>query len=95
MLVKLSDLRTLSNLILTHLEQKGLKSIELTDDYYWDLPKEKLYDPYQDPCDFEMGQLSDDWSDLLKILEGKNEPIGYGLVWLSSILRAIGEQVVD
>jgi hypothetical protein len=54
-------------------------------------PREALYDPYTQPESLSLGQLSDDWEDLLKI-DSENMPaVGYAAVWLASILRAVGE----
>jgi len=93
--VNVSDLRALTEQLFSHLEKNGHNSIEISNDYYWDIPKECRYDPTQEPKDFNLGQITDDWAELLKILEGSSEPIGYALVWLSSILRAAGEEIID
>ncbi|MCP4347870.1 MAG: hypothetical protein GY795_20395 [Desulfobacterales bacterium] len=60
------------------------------------LIKPKCYDPCNEPnpSDCTLGQLSDDWSNLQKILNSENEPTGYALVWLASIMRTVGEEVV-
>jgi hypothetical protein len=90
---KIEQLRTISNIIFDHLLASNISCIELPQDYYWWISKEDLYDPINEPKDMSVGQLSDDWSELQKILESQNV-VGYSLVWLSAILRAIGEEVV-
>lgn len=90
--VKFDDLRILLDKILKHLEENGIRSIELEEDYYWDMPKEQLYNMKKDPKKLFVGQLYDDMESLSDILNGKDEPLGYALVWLSSILRYIGEE---
>jgi hypothetical protein len=95
MQVKISDLRALIEQLLSHLEENGHSCVELSGDYYWDIPREYRYDPHKEPKDLNLGQLTDDWTELLKISEGKSEPLGYALVWLSSILRVVGEEIVD
>ncbi len=94
MQVKVSDLRILCEKLFSHLEKIGSGSVKISSDYYWNIPKESRYDKYEEPGDLDLGQLTDDWAELKKILEGKSEPIGYALIWMSSILRAIGEEVV-
>jgi hypothetical protein len=94
MKINVSDLRSLVNQVLSHIENEGHDSVEVTVDYYWDIPKNLRYDAYQKPEDLTIGQLTDDWMELQKIVRGENDPIGYSLVWLSSILRAIGEETV-
>ncbi len=95
MQVSTSDLRTLTEQLISHLEKKGYHSIEVSSDYYWNIAQETRYDPYQEPLEFDLGQLTDDWAELQKILLGDSPTIGYALVWLSSILRYIGETVND
>lgn len=94
MKVSISDLRALSERLLLHLEQNGRSSIEVAHDHYWDITRQQRYDPCAEPNDFDIGQLSDDWSQLQTILSGEGEAIGYALVWLSTILRAVGEETV-
>ena len=89
--VKLSDLRIIFNKILDHLEKNGVTSIELEEDYYWEIPKNQVYNMHKDPKKLSIGQLYEDMEFLNNILKGRDEPIGYGLVWISSILRYIGE----
>ncbi|MCK4764119.1 MAG: hypothetical protein KAW12_18110 [Candidatus Aminicenantes bacterium] len=92
MKIKVSDLKKLSSIVLKHLEKNGEKEIELSSDYYWYIPKEQLYDLDNDPDELLMGQLYDDWENLNMILKREDEPLGYALVWLSSIFRFIGEK---
>ena len=95
MRVNISDLRTVSEKLFSHFEQNGHSSVEIPNDYYWIIPEVRRYDPVNEPADFSLGQLTEDWSRLQKIAEGENDPIGYGLVWLASILQAIGENNVS
>lgn len=95
MKLNLSDLRLVSEKLFTHLEERGISSIELSGDYYWNIPKELKYNPYQEPTELDLGQLSADWENLTAILEEEAEPIGYALVWLSAVLQAIGETTID
>ena len=94
MIVTVEELRKMCEHLLNHLEEVGASSIEIPVDYYWDIPKESHYDPYNKPEEFTLGQLTDDWQELKKILSEEGEPISYMLVWLSAILRAVGEQVI-
>ena len=92
--VKVSELRAVSDLLFTYLEESGRMEFDVREDYYWEISKEEVYDPYKEPKDLTMGQLSDDWSRLEAILKGESPPIGYALVWLSAILRIVGEKSV-
>jgi hypothetical protein len=93
--ITLAELRAVSDKLFTHLENRGYTSVDLTVDYYWDFAKQQRYDPYQEPTEFSLGQLSDDWTELQKIQSGEASTIAYALVWLASVLRAVGEEVVE
>ncbi len=90
--IELSELKAIFLLEINHLEELGYEKIEIPVDYYWNIPQNVRYDPYKEPDNLDLGQLSDDWQDLQKIIRGENDPVAYDLVWLSTILRAIGEQ---
>jgi hypothetical protein len=92
--VKVTELRAISDRLFAYLEESGRDEFEVSDDYYWAISKEELYDPSKDPKDLTIGQLSDDWNELTAILNEESPPIGYALVWLSAILRNIGDKAV-
>ena len=94
MKVTVSEVRRVTELLCRHLEETGRDEIDVSEDYYWMIPKEEVYDPERDPNELDLGQLSDDWNELQGILSGENPSIGYGFVWLSSILRVVGEKTV-
>src|SRR5205085_3362148 len=89
MRINIHDLKRVSDQLFSHLEEIGHNSVEITEDYYWNIPKEHRYDPMQEPKEFDLGQLTEDWSELQQILNRTSEPISYALVWLSSLLRNI------
>ena len=91
MKIRCVDLRRIAEVLLGHLEEVGQDEFEIDKDFYWEVPSSNRYDQYDEPVDLTAGQLSDDWSELEGILSGAKEPIGYGLVWLASILRVLGE----
>ena len=86
-----ADLRRVTELLLEHLDELGQEEFEIDKDFYWEVPSSGRYDHYDQPSELSVGQLSEDWAELEAMLSGVKEPIGYGLVWLGSILRAVGE----
>lgn len=95
MQVTITELRKLTNLILEHLQATGTETIEVDSDYYWNIPTEEVYEPRKTPASLNIGQLSEDIERLKKIENGDDEPIGYALTWLSSVLRYVGERNVE
>ena len=94
MQVKVTDLRALCDSLLSRLAEQGIEQVEIKADYYWDIPEVERYDVYRAPVEHVVGQLTDDWAELRKVLDGTGEPISYKLVWLAAVLRAVGEIVV-
>jgi len=92
MKVKLTDVKAITDRLFEHLANTGQEEFEITDDYYWEISKDQLYDPSSDPTDLAFGQLSHDWERLQAILKEEDPPVGYACVWLSSILRSLGEK---
>jgi hypothetical protein len=95
MKIKISELRAAANRLFDHLERSGHAELEVDRDFYWSIPDEKLYSVYEEPSGFTVGQLSDDWKELQRISSGQRQPIGYALVWLSSVLRFVGTKIVS
>jgi hypothetical protein len=94
MTINVSELRVITEKLFTHLENLGINSVEITEDYYWDIPEEQKYNILKEPKELDVGQLTDDWEFLLKVLEPNREPLGYSFVWLGKLLEAIGEKVI-
>lgn len=94
MTLSITELRQLTAVLYDHLEAANAGPIEIENDYYWSIPRTQRHDPMNEPTEFTIGQLSDDLMELRRIKDGSAEPIGYALVWLSSVLREIGEGAV-
>lgn len=93
MKIRTSDLISVTEKLFEHLHKLNIEYIELPYEYYWDIPKEYLYDSYQEPVHHTLGQLSDDWSDLEKVLGDVNDPLAHDFVDLAAILKALGQTV--
>ncbi len=89
--IKVSDLRTIADNLFVRLEEKGHTEIEITEDFYWNISKEDRYAIDREPSEFSLGQLYDDWEFVKNSLDSNENTVLYEFVWLSSILRFIGE----
>jgi hypothetical protein len=89
--IPLEQLRAAADALFSHLEDKGIDLVTISEDYYWDVPMAIRYDRYEEPSEHTIGQLSDDINELNRMLAGTRPTVGYGLVWLAAILRRIGE----
>ena len=92
MRVKLETLEKVVHVIFEHMRDLEVEEVELDNDYYWNIPFEKKYDRYDSPTDLDLGQLSEDWQDIINVVENRKSCSGWDLRAVSSILRYIGEK---
>lgn len=92
MIINKEELRTITEKLFLHLDELNIDSIEVSQDYYWYISEAEIYNPYVQPENLTLGQLTDDWQELKKLLAEK-DIIGYNFVWLATILRAVGEKI--
>lgn len=91
--IDIEKLRTITDLIFDHIvNDLKVKKIELSQDYYWSIETEQLYDMSKDPTELTAGQLYDDWDFLTKI-ENRDEAVALMFIHLAPLLRYIGEEV--
>lgn len=91
MSIDINTLEKATLVIFQYLRDIGVDSVDLEEDFYWDIDKEQRYDPYKEPTEMDLGQLSDDWEEIKGIASGDRTPIGYSLVWVAALYRYIGE----
>ena len=94
MKIRLTEIARVSNDIFERLKDEGYDEIEISHDFYWDIPKDELYQPYNEPApeNFTLGLISDDLIELGRIANHSRDLIPYHLVWLAAVLRAIGHE---
>lgn len=91
MQVDLSLLEKAVVTILGEMKRRGIDSIPLDADFYWNLPSEAIYDPYNEPNQLDIGQLTDDY-ETLKLAQETDRLIGYNLKNVSAIMRYLSEK---
>lgn len=77
--------------LLSRLKESRGDEIEVTNDYYWDISDEELYNPYEEPKNTTLGQLSDDIEEIQRLVNS-DDAIVYDLKRISSILRALSTE---
>lgn len=92
MKISVHELLEVVQILRDHLQATKPPEIEVEEDYYWQVPESERYDPYKKPGELTLGQLSDDWSELRKLLDRDRVPAGLDLIWLANILRRLGER---
>lgn len=91
MKIDIPTLRKAVDMILRDIEKEGTREIDLSKDYYWSIPANERYDPYNSPKDLTLGQLSEDWKETLRIVNDSQPPAVYQLEWISALLRYVAE----
>jgi hypothetical protein len=94
MKIETNELRAIMEKLFNHLDEIDIHSIEFPYDYYWDIPKEDLYDSYHEPSRHTIGQLSDNWNDLRKLLNDSKDPVSSDFVDAAAILKAMGQILI-
>lgn len=92
--VSVDQLKQVFGLLLAHVADKSKSELTLSKDYFWSIPAPERYDVYTEPSQFTIGQVSECWTHLEGMLEDESKVLGYGLVWLADVLRAMGDEAV-
>ena len=71
----------------------GSEVVDLGEDYFWSIPPTRQGDVNADP-ELTVGQYSECLEHLESVVENPENAIGYALVWLADVLRAVGAQEV-
>ncbi|MFD5465101.1 hypothetical protein ACFWIQ_20065 [Kitasatospora sp. NPDC127059] len=90
--VSLAELRRSFDVLLSHVEAAAAgDTVALDKDYFWSIPSDELYDVAREPGAPTIGQLSESWQHLRDLLADQDRALGYHLVWLADVLRAMGQ----
>ena len=92
MKVTTNEIMAVAEVLCRHLDKCGHSEVDIDKTSYWAIPKEYEYDAYSEPKDCTLGDLEEEWSELLAMVSNPETAVGYGMVWFGSILRAIGQQ---
>ncbi|MDT8912040.1 hypothetical protein [Amycolatopsis sp. PS_44_ISF1] len=89
--IPLARLREVALLLLAHVAREG-GSVTLDHELFWELTPKQRYDLDHEPTEHTVGQLSESWAQLEAMTDDPDRVVGYGLVWLADVLRALGHQ---
>ncbi len=88
MKVNIDEIQKIAFLLFAKLKESNGVEIELKSDYYWCFVEEEIYNPYDDPKNLTLGQLSDDLNELHNSLLS-DDLVSYDLRRLARILEAL------
>lgn len=88
MKISVDEIQKITLLLLSRLKESRGDEIEVANDYYWDISDEELYNPYEEPKNITLGQLSDDIEEIQRLVNS-DDAIMYDLKRLAVVLKAI------
>jgi hypothetical protein len=91
--IPLARLREVADLLLAHAERAG-GSVTLDRELFWELLPDQRHDVDREPAEHTVGSLSESWAHLSAMADDPDRVVGYGLVWLADVLRALGHQSI-
>jgi len=95
MTINVQDFEKVVAALFVQLKEQSGETIEIKDeDYYWAINQDEKYNPYQQPSELTIGQLSEDWDSMSEILNKQRSPISYDFVKISSLMQIIGYKTV-
>lgn len=89
MKANINEIEKITSLLLLNLKEKLGNEIELENDFYWNISSEEIYQPYLEPKNISLGQLSDDLKEISRLSNSPNLAIPYDLKRLSEIIKAL------
>lgn len=88
MKVNIEEIQQIALHLLGKLKESKGDEININNDFYWDIFAEELYNPYEEPKNIALGQLSDDLQEIQR-LSKSDDAIAYDLKRLASILTVL------
>jgi hypothetical protein len=89
MKIRISDIENITLLLLSKLRAEVGEDVVVSKDFYWDIPQEEIYNPYEEPKNLTLGQLSDEYDEILRLKRTGDDAMAYDLKRLSAILRIL------
>lgn len=89
MKVEIDFLQKIISLLLLRIKEQNGNTVELSNDFYWDISNEDLYQAYSEPKEFTLGQISQDLIEIERLLESPDEAIPYDLKRVAELIKAI------
>lgn len=89
MRVNIDELGKIIGTLLSNLKNSKGNEVELKNDYYWDISSEQIYNPYDNPNEILLGQLSDDLNEIYRLRSSNDDAIPYDLKRIAEILKAL------
>lgn len=93
MKIDTDDLITIIDILKNEIISAFPDGIEVDEeDFYWQFYDNEVYDPKNEPKVEMLGQLSEDWNELLRLKNNSEIAISYDLKRLAAILNIVDKK---
>lgn len=92
-IINIDELERISQMLFSKLKENIGNEIEVNKDFYWNISEEELYNPYDEPSNMTLGQLSDDIERINYVYKFSDEIVNYDLKRLSTIIQVLSLEV--
>lgn len=89
--IDIKELAQITQQLLAEFTKANGDVLPLEKDCYWEMSSNEIYNPYQEPKELTLGQLSEDWEGLKRAV-ASNSIISYDLQRLGNILKALNSE---
>lgn len=89
MKVEIAKIKLVLDILLNKIEEYNGNSLDLNVDFYWDISFNEIYNPYEEPKNISLGQLSDDLDVINKLSDNHDKIVAYDLKRIAEIIKAI------
>lgn len=93
MKLQVAQIKSAMEQIFQYLAQNGIEEIDFKEDYYWNIPDHLLYNVTDDPKETTIGQLTDDYAEVLSDLQNR-EISSHTISHMVPLLRYISKSVI-
>lgn len=92
MKIEIEKLKMATEKLFKYLEDLNIKEIDFENDYYWVISEEQQFETSKDPSNFTIGQLTDDYQEVLKDIN--EEVSGHTFYHLAPLLKYLSQKII-
>ncbi len=93
--IKIDVMKAASEKLFAYLEEIGVSEIPLNHDYHWVMKHKEAVDPTKEPELRMLGQLTDNYDAMNRLLKDQDYRTTHDFVWLATLLDYIGHNADD
>ncbi len=88
MVIKKTELISIMQRLIKEIDLNCNDELVFEEDYYWEIKSSDIYDALTEP-NLMLGQITEDWKDLSRLLKINNASISYDIKRLATILQLL------